>query len=96
MAARGQHLSLFIPCPIRGKFSEKEPTSLWPSKVVRVCVLAFQVWVALVFASSETRKLETWDPAHSVGVRCGQVGISLNRVLLEIWAIVSVVPVGGV
>ena len=88
MAARGQHLSLFIPCPIRGKFSEKEPTSLW--------LLAFQVWVALVFASSETRKLETWDPAHSVGVRCGQVGISLNRVLLEIWAIVSVVPVGGV
>lgn len=69
MADRGQLLSLFIPCPIRGKFSEKEPTLLWLSKVMKVCVLAFQVWVALVFASSETRELETWDLGHSVGDR---------------------------
>lgn len=64
MAARGQLLSLFIPHPIIGKFSEKEPTSLGPSKVLRVCVLAFRVPVASVFATSETRELEMWDPAH--------------------------------
>lgn len=59
MAARSQLLSLLIPCLIIGKFSEKEPTLVWPSKVVRVRGLAFQVWVASVFASSETRELET-------------------------------------
>lgn len=37
---------------------------MWPSKVVGVCGLAFQVWVASVFESSETRELEIWDAAH--------------------------------
>lgn len=87
MAARGQLLPHFIPCRIMGKFSEKEPTLVWPSRVVRVRLLEFWVWVASVFASSETRELETWDPVHhevhSVGLRCGQVGISPNGVLLE-------------
>lgn len=87
MAARGQLLPHFIPCRIMEKFSEKEPTLVWPSKVVRVRLLEFWMWVASVFASSETRELETWDPVHhevySVGLRCGQVGISLNGVLLE-------------
>lgn len=60
---------------------------VWPSRVVRVRLLEFWVWVASVFASSKTRELETWDPVHhevhSVGLRCGQVGISPNGVLLE-------------
>lgn len=60
---------------------------MWSSRVVRVRLLEFWVWVASVFASSETRELETWDPVHhevhSDGLRCGQVGISPNGVLLE-------------